>query len=169
MAAQAPTEPPTYAATTSTQRSIQDLRAQILAHGTVLRPRCDVHYGSSDHIELIVAKTPSYTPAAAQAIRSTNFDEKKAIMMREDGVVEYPLMAPPSASSSAVGAHANKHYGVLIRRTTSKKDLYIILRGEPKDTVEEALEWMLERTEMMMHDLVVKNGKVDNVAECVVM
>jgi hypothetical protein len=168
MAAQASTEPPTYAATTSPQRSIQDLRALIIAHGTVLRPRCDVHYGSSDHIELIVAKTPSYTPAAAQAIRSTNFDEKKAIMMREDGVIDYPLMTA-SASSSTAGEHANKHYGVLIRRTTSKKDLYIILRGEPKDTVEEALEWMLERTEMMMHDLIVKNGKVDNVAECAVM
>ena len=36
-------------------------------------------------------------------------------------------------------------------------------------TVEEALEWMLERTECMMHDLMIRHGKPDPGDGCVVM
>ena len=43
------------------------------------------------------------------------------------------------------------------------------MQGEPRDSVEEALEWMLERTEMMVHDLIVRNGRPDPGETCVVM
>lgn len=35
--------------------------------------------------------------------------------------------------------------------------------------MEEALEWMLERTEQMCHDLIVRNGRPDPGDGCVVM
>ena len=46
---------------------------------------------------------------------------------------------------------------------------FVAVQGEPRDTVEEALEWMLERTECLMHDLVVRNGRKDPGDGCMVM
>lgn len=47
--------------------------------------------------------------------------------------------------------------------------MYDAVQGEPRDTVEEALEWMLERTECMMHDIVVRHGRPDPGDTCTVM
>ncbi|RMY82658.1 hypothetical protein D0862_11944 [Hortaea werneckii] len=100
-------------------RSIEGLRAQILANGSLLRPKDDSSIGrsSNDHIELVVAKLPAPTS------KST---------------------ATPSAYASSTGS--DKHYALLVKRTYSKKDVGIILKSEPRDSVEEALEWILEQT-----------------------
>jgi hypothetical protein len=133
-----------------------------------MRPRNDPHYGSEDHIELIVAKTPAYA-STKQASRSPNFDEKKKMVMREDGTLDYQLRGTTTASSSQeLQANGNKHYAVLLRRSNSVSKVRVIIKGEPKDTVEEALEWMLERTEMVMHDMIVKSGTADE-DECSIM
>ncbi|KAI7239389.1 hypothetical protein KC330_g1918, partial [Hortaea werneckii] len=116
-------QPPAY----TPSRSIEGLRAQILANGSLLRPKDDSHTGrsSNDHIELVVAKLPAPTS------KST---------------------ATSSADASSTGA--NKHYALLVKRTYSKKDVGIILKGEARDSVEEALEWILERTETQIHEMV---------------
>ncbi|KAI7537705.1 hypothetical protein KC331_g10786 [Hortaea werneckii] len=131
-------QPPAY----TPSRSIEGLRAQILANGSLLRPKDDSHTGrsSNDHIELVVAKLP--TPAG----KST---------------------ATPSTYASATGA--NKHYALLVKRTYSKKDVGIILKGEPRDSVEEALEWILERTEMQIHEMVSRYGRASTGDGCCLM
>ncbi len=93
--------------------------------------------------------------------------------MRPDGTFDFQLARQQTAgslsaaSSSSAGAD-RKHYAVLVRRNGSNERIRIIIKGEPKDTIEEALEWMLERTQMIVHDMVVKNSKQD-VDECVIM
>ncbi|KAK3051528.1 hypothetical protein LTR09_007183 [Extremus antarcticus] len=170
-------DPPTYtpsapAAPPPPHRSILDLRAQILAHGTIIKPQNDSQYGPEDHIELLVAKTPKLT-SSQQAYRTQNFNEKQSSKMRPDGTFDFQLARQQTAgslsaaSSSSAGAD-RKHYAVLVRRNGSNERIRIIIKGEPKDTIEEALEWMLERTQMIVHDMVVKNSKQD-VDECVIM
>ena len=66
------------------------------------------------------------------------------------------------SSSSPATAGDGKHYAVLLKRNVGSKTIKIIMRGELKDTVEEALEWMLHQTELLVHDLVVQNGKIDD-------
>lgn len=53
-------EPPAYSPPEPARphRSILDLRTQIIANGSIIRPRNEVHKASDDHVELIVAKTP---------------------------------------------------------------------------------------------------------------
>ncbi|KAI6824216.1 hypothetical protein KC340_g299 [Hortaea werneckii] len=132
-------QPPAY----TPSRSIEGLRAQILANGSLLRPKDDSHTGrsSNDHIELVVAKLPS--PAG----KST--------------------ATPSSAYASSTGA--NKHYALLVKRTYSKKDVGIILKGEPRDSVEEALEWILERTETQIHEMVSRYGRASTGDGCYLM
>ena len=59
----------------------------------------------------------------------------------------------PSASSAA---NAGKHYALLVRRGDYPQETKVIIKGEPRVAVEEALEWMLERTASMVHDLAVR-------------
>ena len=70
-----------------------------------------------------------------------------------------------ASSSSASG----QHYAVLVHRSYDKTYMKIVLKGQPKDTVEEALEWMLERTEMEIHNMVAKYGRQTEDAECCMM
>ena len=71
-------------------------------------------------------------------------------------------------TSSSTPGSGGQHYAVLVRRTrTSARDVHVLIQGEPKDSVEEALEWMLERTEMVMHDLLVKYAKPNEDGCCV--
>ena len=145
-------DPPAYSPATQ-RRSIHDLRSQIIANGSVIKPRSDTYKSALDYIELIVAKAPKQQ-------RTTHFrDEKQAFKTSTD--------RPISASSGSASTSSGKHYALLVRRS-SGSDINIIVQGEPKDTVEEALEWMLERTEMMIHDLVIKKGRPDNDGCCVI-
>lgn len=161
-------DPPSYdstaAAATSQRRSIQDLRAQIIANGSVMKPRYNSERPSDDHIELIVAKTPTLSSSQSlqQAARSTHWSEKQAFALANDSMQTFATTTPNRPSSSTSSTHEGKHYAVLMRRSGGSKTVRIIVRGEPRDSVEEALEWMLERTEMVMHDLVVRHGRPDN-------
>ncbi|KAK3691743.1 hypothetical protein LTR37_018471 [Vermiconidia calcicola] len=151
------TEPPPYAAPAPTHRSILDLRAQIIANGSVMKPRINSERPSDDHIELIVGKTPAPTSNLQQPNRTHWTDEKQAMSSVRDGNT-VPTNTAGSASSATRGG---KHYAVLMRRSRGSRSINVIMKGEPKDTVEEALEWMLERTEMLMHDQTGDRIKMD--------
>ena len=133
-------DPPAYVPS-APKRSIHDLRTQILANGAMLKPKQNANRPSDDHIELVIAKTPDHSSAASM---------EKRTMTRGGSTFEV-------ASSSA--AHPGKHYAVLCQRSYSKQDVKIIIKGEPRDTAEEALEWMLEKTECLMHDMIVRHGR----------
>jgi len=51
---------------------------------------------------------------------------------------------------SAEEIPVEQHYAFLVQRKCTETDINIVLRGEPRDTIEEALEWMLNRTETIM-------------------
>lgn len=145
-------EPPAYAPPEATQpyhqsRSITDLRAQIIANASVIRPKNEVHKSSADHVELIVALTP--VTKAAPAVQS----HMKAI--HSQAGLNAPTDLTTASSSSAT---QGKHYAVLIQRG-SGMSINIIKQGEPRDTVEEALEWMLAYTEKILHNSVVQHGR----------
>jgi hypothetical protein len=102
-----------------------------------------------------------------QAVRATNFNEKASSRMRPDGTFEFQA-APQQTAASSSDAGGGKHYAVIAKRNGSNTTIKIVIKGEPKDTIEEALEWMLEHTQMIMHDMIVKNSKQDN-GGCTVM
>ena len=165
-------DPPAYAPppvlAAGQHRSIQDLRAQIIANGSVLNPRFETGKSSDDHIELIVAKAPAARPSQ-RASSSSQLNEKQYMkMVHGPSKINKSLQAsaadrPTPSSSSDEG----KHYAVLIKRASGSK-INVIIQGEPKDTVEEAFEWMLEQTEMVLHDMVVKKGRPAD-EECCIM
>ncbi|KAI7279389.1 hypothetical protein KC345_g5381 [Hortaea werneckii] len=135
-------QPPAY---TPSPRSIEGLRAQILANGSLLRPKSDPHHSgrsSGDHIELVLAKLTA--PPAATKL----------------GASAATASGPPTA---------DKHYALLVQRTYSKKDVGIILKGKPRDSVEEALQWILERTETQIHEMVSRYGRTSSGDGCCVM
>ncbi|KAH9825995.1 hypothetical protein Tdes44962_MAKER03778 [Teratosphaeria destructans] len=142
-------DPPAYTAPASAPkppRTILDLRAQILANASLL------NRSTEDQIEVIVAKAGA-VPAAPSPMLSGN--EKRPITQ---------VMEDPASSSAA-----NKHYALVVRRTYERRFLGILMQGEPRDSVEEALEWLLERMEREMHGMVFKYGKKVEHVDCSVM
>lgn len=142
-------DPPAYTPAEPTparpHRTIQDLRAQIIANGSVIRPLYDVHKSSDDHIELIVAKTPA--PRSASRDPRLHWSEKKdlaAALNRTSDPMGFVRLGDPMRAStlSAAGeagasgsgsgrvgpgaGSAEKHYAVLMKRTGSNKTIYVI-------------------------------------------
>nr|OQO32271.1 hypothetical protein B0A51_00519 [Rachicladosporium sp. CCFEE 5018] len=142
-------EPPAYtapsAATTPTLRTINDLRSQIIANASILKPRNNEERSRADHIEVVVARLPSTT-----SIIPTWSPDVKADLRAQSQAF--------SKGRASATVNAGLHYALLTKRTTSKSEVQIILRGEAKPTIEEALEDVLERTEALMHDHVLKYG-----------
>ncbi len=50
---------------------------------------------------------------------------------------------------------AGRHYAVLVYRV-GVGGLGMLIKGEPQDSVEEALEWMLDKTEQAITDMLMK-------------
>ena len=157
-------DPPAYTATvpalpTTTQRTIQDTRALILANASIIKPRAK----GDEPIELILGKTKSLAEIAAAAeanSRSRSFTSQLSnVTIR---ISDSPAAAPSSGSTperrpSEVPAAraAGRHYAVLVYRI-GVGGLNILLKGEPQETVEEALEWMLDKTEMAVTDILLR-------------
>ncbi|KAK1071754.1 hypothetical protein LTR12_017908 [Friedmanniomyces endolithicus] len=133
--------PPAY----PTHLTIPDLRAQIIANSTIIYPHREVTKAADSHLELIVAKAHQASPAGAQ------------------GTGKHVIsVGGPSTHAAATGSpssHSAVHYAVLVRRSYDKDDIKILIKGQPQENVEGALEWMLERTERDVHDLVVRHGR----------
>ncbi|KAK6404616.1 hypothetical protein LTR95_018848, partial [Oleoguttula sp. CCFEE 5521] len=142
-------EPPAYtaptAAPTPTLRTINDLRSQIIANASVLKPRHNEERSRADHIEVVVARLPSTSSTLPTWVP----DEKVDLRAKSEAF---------SKARSSAAVNAGMHYALLTKRTTSKSEVQIILRGAAKPTIEEALEDVLERTEALMHDHVLKYG-----------
>lgn len=58
------------------------------------------------------------------------------------------------------------HYAFLVTRRPGESDISIILKGKPKETVEDALEWLLERTEVLMEEILLRHAKVVDTECC---
>ncbi|WPG99268.1 Hypothetical protein R9X50_00208000 [Acrodontium crateriforme] len=111
--------------------------------------------------------SPSPASAALPAPRRTFQDIRKQILINgqlmlqrnNQSLVEVLLaMVPPGTNESSEIANASKHYALLTTPShKSDNRIHILLRGEPRDTVEEAMIQLLEKLEMMVHDVYVKN------------
>lgn len=154
-------DPPAYTPevrvpATSTRRTIEDTRALILGNANVMKK-----YKDWGPIELIVGKTrsPAKVIDIANSTRSFTSQKSNVTLVINDS---------PAAGSSSRGASerrisnsdafrvAGKHYAVLVYRTAHRGELAILMKGEPQDTVEEALEWLLDKTEMEITDMLAK-------------
>ncbi len=56
-----------------------------------------------------------------------------------------PAQSSSFSTSNTDAGDEEKNYAILIRRA------WMILKGEAKDLVVEALEWMMAKTEQMIH------------------
>ncbi|KAK5683466.1 hypothetical protein LTS10_004999 [Elasticomyces elasticus] len=121
--------PPAY----SSGSTIHDLRVQIIANGTILKPRHDPSQAADNHIELITAKWHTNAPS----IISPALEKQKHFSEKQRPASTTIATTLPESSSATDG----KHYAVLIVRSYRKQDIRMLIKGEPKDTIEEALEW----------------------------
>ncbi|KAK0866595.1 hypothetical protein LTR87_014942 [Friedmanniomyces endolithicus] len=64
--------------------------------------------------------------------------------------------SPRQASAEEVPPQ--QHYAFLVQRKVTETDIQIMLKGEPRDSIEEALEWMLERTQTVVGEVLARHG-----------
>lgn len=146
-----PTEP---AAPTTTRRSIEDTRALILSNAQIIRPRLKIE----GPITIVVGKTRPPIPESGGSRSFTHSASNTTIR------ISAPGENGARRSSSAVNlANAlpqrqqGKHYAALVARGSIA--IQQVLRGEPQETIEEALEWLLDRTEIIVAEMLEKHGK----------
>lgn len=148
-------DPPAYTPTipsppTTTRRTIEDTRALILANASIFKQKAKDY----QPIDLVVGKTRSAADVAAGTINTRSF-------VSQTSNVTIRINDGPATTSSSdasperrVSDHdsarvVGKHYAALIYRTgAARQEIKILIKGEPQDTVEEALDWMLDKTEM---------------------
>ena len=157
-------DPPAYTATipappTTTRRAIEDTRALILANAAVLKPRSK----TNEQVELIIGKTRNAADVLATSQRTRSFTSQLSnVTIRiSDGpaAASSSNNSPERRASENGGARtAGRHYAVLVYRTSTggSQGFSMLLTGEPQDTVEEALEWMLDKTEMEITEMLSK-------------
>jgi len=122
---------------------------------------------------------PAYTPNASSALpcrRSVNDTRAlilgNAAILRprklKDEDIELIVAKRRSPQASAEEVPLVQHYAFLVSRRTGEEDINIIVKGQPKDTIEEALEWMLDRTETIMEQMLLKHGRnIDSLGCCI--
>ena len=111
-------------------------------------------------IEVIVGKTKP--PVSTSGTRSfTSHTSNVTIRINE----------PPEASSSSsktserrpseINATSvrSRYYAAIVNRTILSNDIHVLILGEPQDTIEEALEWMLDRTQTLITDILSRHRK----------
>lgn len=151
-------DPPAYtptqaAAPTTTKRSIEDTRALILSNAQIIRPRLRID-GS---IVVVLGKT---RPPIRQTSTSRSFTHSASnttIRIADGGDDESRRGSATDLINATPQRQQGKHYAALVARGTGQ--IQQILRGEAQDTVEEALEWLLDRTEIIVAEMLDKHGK----------
>lgn len=115
---------------------------KIIANGSVLHSQRSADKNApDDHIEVVAIATRVIRTGPAQF---TSF-----------------------STSNTDAGDEEKHYAILIRRAGSQVSMKMILKGEAKDLVVEALEWMTAKAEQMIHGWSGKTAKDDQ--ECALM
>ena len=154
-------DPPAYtpaapAAPTSVRRSVEDTRALILANASIIKPR----QRTDAPIELIVGKTKPPALAAASTRSFTSQTSNITIRINDTPGASGSSNNSPERRPSDSGVRvAGRHYAALVNRSFPSNEIHMLILGEPQDTVEEALEWMLDRTEIVITDMLSRHRK----------
>ena len=154
-------DPPAYTLTTSAppttlRRTVEDTRALIFANAMLIRSTETQKLGLP--IELVLGKTrPSKSRSSSTA--------RSFVSTTSNYTIRVTDTAEPAAGSSSLAAaernqsdtnnarQSGKHYAALICRSGSHGHVITpILVGEPQESVEEALEWLLDQTETRVTD-----------------
>lgn len=157
-------DPPEYTPSaplmpTSTRRSIEDTRALILHNASIIKPRNKL----DGAVELIVGKVnPSRHPEPTTSHRSFTSTRSNVTIRVEDppgpSTSNTTSTEQPSASTAPV-REVGKHYAALVCRGSSSADIQVLLVGEPQDNIENALEWLLDRTEVVVTEMLSRHKK----------
>ena len=128
-------EPPAYtpqASSTSPflpKRPIQETRALILANAEVIKPR-----KKDWNIDLVVARTKAPPPRSLQT----------------------SLMGADTENATPT---VEKHFAVLLHRGEQATEIIVLIEGQPQNSIEEALEYVLEKTEVVLQQMLVTHGR----------
>ncbi|KAK5170128.1 uncharacterized protein LTR77_004712 [Saxophila tyrrhenica] len=163
-------DPPAYTETilappTALKRTVKDTRQLILANASMMRPH--VKTGA---IELVTGKTRGPTPTTGP--RSFISTTSNVTIRIRDSSPSPGDQTPPSerrpSDSNAGSRVAGKHYAALVSKSmdTRSTGTEVIILGEPQNTVEEALEWMLDRTEIVITEMLANHRKEAQVTCC---
>jgi len=68
--------------------------------------------------------------------------------------------------ASAEEAARESHYAFLVTRSATDKDIEILLKSKPQDTIEEALEEMLDRSQTLMEEVLLRHGQHSTSTGC---
>ena len=165
-------DPPAYTATTpapptSTKRSMEDTRFLIFSNTSIIKP-----LGKGEGpIELVIGKTRvPVTPGTFTGTRSFT-SQTSNVTIRINDTAERspsPSRSPERRESDSNAVRvAGRHYAALVYRTAmAPKDIHMIMLGEPQDSIEEALEWMLDRTEIVITDMLSRHRKQATASCC---
>jgi hypothetical protein len=130
---------------TAPLRTTTDIRTQILANGLLLWPEIwdDATHGyQTSKLEILVAGGP---------VDTDNMQSKTSENSATD--------AKHNEASSSSTASADLHYAVLARANNRK--LEICMRGDPRETVEWALEAILASTERLIYAKLMEHEKAE--------
>lgn len=165
-------DPPAYSSAAadppppSTQRSLEDTRTLILSNAQIIRPKVKLEAP----ILLVTGRTRTHNTTTPQAGSSRSVTRNVSIT--PDPVIEASSNGDSRKASNAAPEHLdaafeqassqNKHYAALVIRSGGQ--IHIVLRGKSQHSVEAALEWLLNRTEMLVtetldrHAMQMKSG-----------
>ena len=160
-------DPPAYQAVapTSATRSIEDTRALILANASIIKSRTK----TDGPVELVIGKTRAPAPVVPSGSRSFTSTTSNVTIRVNDTERSASSSNSPErrASPSRPERIGGRHYAALVSRHNFKcNDIDMIMLGEPQDSVEQALEWMLDRTEIVITDMLSRHRKQATAACC---
>lgn len=157
-------DPPAYTAAaprshTTLRRTIEDTRQMILANVWMITGNMRV-----GQVDIVVGKTRPKPPTSSSGARSF-VSTTSQVTIRVAG---QPSSEPPAESSasarrpSAAAAYPpGKHYAAVVARSTDPQvaKIDMVLQGEPQDTVEDALESLLDDSQGLVTDMLANHRK----------
>jgi hypothetical protein len=166
-------EPPAYTVTapvppTSTRRTIEDTRCLIMSNAWMMGG----HMRSVGPIELVIGKARHPGARAESGSRSFVSTRSNVTIRVRDTSPAAPSRSPerPVDQGTSPGAStprtSGKHYAALVSRDKDNHYTDVVILGEPQDTIEEALEWMLERTEIVVTEMLANHRKQASTSCC---
>lgn len=158
--------PPAYtptapAAPTTLYRTMEDTRTMILANAWIIRSNMKV----GDY-NIVMGKTRGPAAPTTGARSFVSQTSNVTIRLRDESpsaqATQERSVTPerrPSDSGLVGTRVAGKHYASLVAKELQTRTIEVIILGEPQDTVEEALEWLLDRSEIVVTEMLANHRK----------